>query len=403
MKTGTLTRQPQVETFLNDGDYRQSITDSKTTGLFLERLRKGVGRWRYRTDDAEGRNRICLTVGRAPLLSLSQARELSAQLARQIAMGNHPNQTKKNLRAIPTITEFVQESYLPHVERYKKSWKCDKGVLKNHVAPYWGKRHLDQIKTQDVINLLSAHSRTHAPASCNRLLILMRFMFNLALSWKIIAANPTAGVPLMQEENKADRFLTQSEAEILYEAMKRSQNQMLQFIVPLLILTGVRKREALDARWEDIDTGRRQWRINVTKAGKPRFVPLSDAALKLLNMIPRFDCPWLLPNPKTLRPYQNIYYSWHTARSSVGLQLVKLHTLRHSFASFLVNSGRTLYEVQHLLGHSQIKTTARYSHLAQDTLLDATNAAGRATGLLLGAPLTQKPIAIGVIEGGHSV
>jgi integrase len=402
MKTGTLIRQPQVETFLNEGDSRQSITDSKMTGLCLDRLSKGVGRWRYRTQAVDGRKRICLTVGKAPLLSLSQARELTTKLAREIAMGNHPNQTKKNLRSIPTITNFATESFLPYVERYKKSWKCDKGLLKNHVLPQWGKRHLDQITTQDVINLLSAHSRTHAPGSCNRLLILIRFMFNLSVRWKIITANPSTGVPLMREENKADRFLTQQEAEILYEAMKRSQNPMLQFIVPLLILTGVRKREALDAKWEDIDIERRQWRINVTKAGKPRFVPLSDGALKLLDMIPRFDCPWLLPNPKTFRPYQNIYYAWHSARSSVGLQSIKLHTLRHSFASFLVNSGRTLYEVQHLLGHTQIKTTARYSHLAQDTLLDATNAAGRATGLLIETSSVQKPIAIGYIGEGRS-
>ena len=81
-----------------------------------------------------------------------------------------------------------------------------------------------------------------------------------------------------------------------------------------------------------------------------------------------------------MKPYVSIFNAWDTARCAAGLKDVKMHSLRHAFASFLVNSGRTLYEVQHLLGHTQIKTTQRYSHLSQNTLMDATNAAARAVG-----------------------
>jgi integrase len=272
--------------------------------------------------------------------------------------------------------------YLPFVEGYKRSWKCDEGLLRKHIEPVWGKKYLDQISKADIISLFAKHRTTHAPGSCNRLLILLRYMFSLAKKWDIpaIKSNPTEGIPLMKEDNQRERFLTSEEAHTLYEELKRSDNKMLQYIVPMLILTGARKREVLDARWEDFDFERRSWRIHTTKLGRPRHVPLSDGVISLLNSIPRFDCEWVLPNPKTLKPYVQIFSSWDTARNAVGLSDVRMHDLRHSYASFLVNSGRTLYEVQRLLGHTQIKTTQRYAHLSSDTLLDATNAANRAVG-----------------------
>ena len=164
------------------------------------------------------------------------------------------------------------------------------------------------------------------------------------------------------------------------DLLKQSDNQMLQYIVPMLILTGARKREVLDARWEDFDFERLHWRIHTTKLGKPRFVPMSDGVVSLLGSIQRLDCQWVFANPKTLKPYVSIFCSWNTARTKAGLADVRIHDLRHSYASFLVNAGRSLYEVQRLLGHTQIKTTQRYAHLSHDTLLDATNSVNTALG-----------------------
>jgi integrase len=156
---------------------------------------------------------------------------------------------------------------------------------------------------------------------------------------------------------------------------------MLQYIVPMLILTGARKREVLDAKWQDFDCSRRIWRIPMSKSGKARHVPLSDGALALLATMPRKpDCEWAFANPETEKPYVSIFCAWNTARKSVGLSDVRMHDLRHSFASLLINSGRTLYEVQHILGHTQVKTTQRYAHLSQDTLLAAANSATTALG-----------------------
>ena len=161
---------------------------------------------------------------------------------------------------------------------------------------------------------------------------------------------------------------------------------MLKFIVPMLILTGARKREVLDAQWADFDLDRRIWRIPTTKAGKARHVPLSDGVLHLLSTVPRREeCSWVFANPDKLRLYKSIYSAWHRARIRAGLGDVRMHDLRHSFASLLINWGRKLYEVQHIRGHTRVKTTQRYAHLSQVTLRAASNAAIQAVGPVMGA------------------
>lgn len=398
MKLGILKNQSQAIKFLSmDGGKRQSISDAQVRGLQLERLRLGVGKWRIRAASADGRERLCMTLGDAPSLSLADARAAAQKITRSIAMGDNPKQQRQEGKLVPTIGEFIHERYIPFVAGYKKSWECDRSLFKNHVEPVWGKKYIDQITKADMISLFAEHRKDHAPGSCNRLLILLRYMFNLAIKWETpgITKNPTAGFPLMKEDNKHERFLSTEEAERLYAHLKKSESPMLQYIVPMLILTGARKREVLDARWEDFDFERRSWRIHTTKLGRPRHVPLSDGAVSLLQSVPRFnDCIWTFPNPDTLKPYVSIHYSWDTVRKAAGLSDVRLHDLRHSFASFLVNAGRTLYEVQHLLGHTQIKTTQRYSHLSQDTLLDASNAVTRAVGHLF-TPVASSSPAIG--------
>jgi len=358
------------------------MSDAKVKGLQLERLRTGVGKWRFRSEDEDGRGRSCITLGDAPLLSLAEARLLAEKAKKQISMGEHPAAKKALNRQVPMIYDFIHSSYLPFVEGYKRSWKCDAGLLRKHIEPIWGKRYLDQITKGDVIALMAKHRTTHAPGSCNRLLILLRYVFSCSLKWETpgIKANPTAGIPLMKEDNVKERYLSTEEAQRLYEVLTRSDNVMLQYIIPMLILTGARKREVLDARWEDFDYERRLWRIHTTKLGKPRFVPMSEGVINLLGSVPRHDCDWAFPNPKTLKPYVSIFYSWDSARSEAGLEDLRIHDLRHSFASFLVNAGRSLYEVQRLLGHTQIKTTQRYAHLSHDTLLDATNSVNTALG-----------------------
>ena len=103
--------------------------------------------------------------------------------------------------------------------------------------------------------------------------------------------------------------------------------------------------------------------------------------MTILSSLPKNgNTDYAFANPKTSKPFVSVFVAWNTARKNAGLADVRMHYLRHSFASLLINSGRTLYEVQHILGHTQVKTTQRYAHLSQDTLLAAANSATTALG-----------------------
>ncbi|MBU3587821.1 tyrosine-type recombinase/integrase [Polynucleobacter sp. 31A-FELB] len=401
MKIGNLRNQNQVAKFLNAaGVTRQTICDAQCKGLQLERLGLGRGRWRYRYKKPGRRNRQCLTLGDAPIMTLAQARELANKYRVQAALGHDPAEQIKESAKTPTFAQFIEQQYLPHVKSYKKSWDSDLSYLKNQILPVLGKKYLDEVTKKDIIDFHHGlRNKGYKPGTCNRSLVLLRYAFNLAIRWEVpgIQKNPTKDVPLFDDqEGKRDRFLTQEETQRLFEAVTKSDNPLLQYIIPMLILTGARKREVLDARWEDFDIDKRQWRIPVTKAGRPRYVPLSNGVLTLLANIPHKETvPWVFANPKTDKPYVSIYGSWNSARTSVGLRDVCIHSLRHSMASNLVNSGRSLYEVQRILGHTQIKTTQRYAHLSQDTLLDAVNAASEMAGSMVYAVEPVKPDQLG--------
>jgi integrase len=382
------------------GRGKVEYTDSGCRGLILE-VRQSGGRTYYlRYTDHRGRQRQ-YRIGDANCVSLRDARQKANSLRGQILLGHDPREEKAVARSVPTFGAFVDQQYMPYVKSYKRSWETDWSIFKNHLIPRFAKRHMDEITRQDIIKMLADRkAEGAAPGSVNRLLIMMRYAFNLAVRWDIpgVKVNPTKGVPLLEENNKRERYLSTEEAQRLYDAVCASQNPMLRYIVPMLILTGARKREVLDARWEDFNIERRVWRIPMTKTGKARHVPLSDGAIGILTEIARVPgCAWAFANPDTGKPYVSIFSAWNTARRNAGLSDVRIHDLRHSFASLLINQGRTLYEVQHLLGHTQVKTTQRYAHLSQDTLLAAANAASVALGNFFAPPTSTATSAVGAV------
>ena len=362
--------------------------DTKVTGLLLKVLNTGRKSFylRYRNT----RNKQVETkIADASVISLSDARTLAQKYLAQIAMGEDPFAKKADLKKVPTVYDFITNSYLPYVKTYKRSWETDVSLIKNHIMPNFGKQYMDEVSKRDIIQFISRHTLTHKPGSVNRVIIMLRYIFNLSIRWETagITKNPTAGIPLLEENNKKERYLTGDEANKLIVALQSSQNKMLQYIVPMLILTGARKNEVLTAKWEDFNFEQKIWRIPTSKSGKARHVPISDGVLYLLSGVPRQEgCDYVFANPKTLLPYVSVFSSWNTARTSVGLSDVRMHDLRHSFASFLVNSGRSIYEVQRILGHTQIKTTQRYAHLSQDSLLAAANEISKAIPILMAMP-----------------
>jgi integrase len=122
------------------------------------------------------------------------------------------------------------------------------------------------------------------------------------------------------------------------------------------------------------------WTLPVTKNGKKRIIPITPQIYEIYKQIPKQSNTYLFPSPITKKPYISIYCSWNTARKKAGLPDVRMHDLRHSYASALVNAGRSLYEVQTLLGHSSSKMTQRYAHLSNEALMSAASCAGRLMG-----------------------
>ena len=376
------------------GKQKIDFYDSYCKGLLLEIRITGGKTFSLLYTDIRGKRRQ-IKLADEKDITLAQARKFADKMRNGLAMGEDPFEKKNELKKVPTLSTFITESYLPFVKTYKRSWDTDVSLIKNHIMPNFGKQYLDEISKKDIIQFISRHALTHKPGSVNRVIILLRYIFNLSIRWETpgIIKNPTADIPLLEENNKKERFLTADEAKALVEKLKESDNKMLQYIIPMLILTGARKNEVLKAKWEDFNFDQRVWRIPISKSGKARYVPISEGVQYLLEAVPRYtDCDYVFPNPKTKLPYISIFCSWNTARKLVNLGEVRIHDLRHSFASFLVNNGRSLYEVQRILGHTQIKTTQRYAHLSQESLLSAANEIGKAVPILMPSRLAEIPL-----------
>jgi integrase len=176
----------------------------------------------------------------------------------------------------------------------------------------------------------------------------------------------------MAPEVHRQRFLTADETKRLVTAIDEDENRVAAQAIKLLLLTGGRRNEITHAKWEHVDWQRRTLVAPVSKSGKPRTIALNAAAIALLQSVPRVQGgEHIFPSPFSGHPFASLFYPWDRIRRRAGLADVRLHDLRHSFASFLVNQGVSLYVVQGLLGHAQVRMTQRYAHLAPQTLLDA--------------------------------
>ncbi|GAB6060668.1 tyrosine-type recombinase/integrase [Desulfonatronum parangueonense] len=364
------------EVLCDESKVKLRFYDGKCKGLMLEVRPTGTKTYFLRYQNKRGKTRQ-IKLGRVEDLNITQVRALAHRYLGKIAMGEDPLEEQRIIREVPTLMKFTQEQYLPYVKSYKKSWGTDETLLRVHIFPKLGGMHLDQISREDISGLHQERiAAGAAPASADRLVILLRYIFNLAIKWKVagVQENPTKDVVLFNVNNNRERFLSSEELQKLVESVKQSENPLLEPIILMLVLTGARKRELLDAKWEDFDLDRKAWRIPITKSGKPRTVPLSDTALEVLAELPKINgCEYAFANPRTKEPFVSIFSAWNAARKRAGLEDVRIHDLRHSFASFLINAGRGIYEVANLLGHTQLKTTQRYAHLADQTLRDAVN------------------------------
>jgi integrase len=363
-------------------DRKETFFDEAITGFIVEAQPSGNAIYGLRYKNEYGRQRQ-YKIANVADISFAEAKKEAIRVKARVSVGRDPSEQRQANRRIPTVNE-LSDRYLDYARTYKRLHDIDERYLRLHLLPRFGKLHLDQLDQTEIMEWLQSKvTEGYAQATVNRWQVILSHMMRMAKQWGLPGAdrNPLEGVKQKDANNHVERFLSPTETLRLKQAVDASSNPMLKHIVALLLLTGCRKRELLDAKWEEVNLDKKVWRIPTSKAGKPRHVPLSEDAIAVLEAIPRFEeCPFIVPNPDTLKPFLSIYHSWDTARRAAGLPDVRMHDLRHSAASNLVNSGQSLYVVAKVLGHSQTRTTERYAHLDAGVLLNAVNAASQLTG-----------------------
>jgi integrase len=359
--------------------------DPMTRGFMLEVRSSGGKTFYQRYTDERGRERQ-FKIGPADVLTLRQAKRKAKQIKAQAILGGDPQNERQERRSIPTLRAFVEGRYLPFVRTYKRSWQTDEIVLRVHVLPCLGHLFLDEITTERIIEIVAAmRSDDYAPGSVGRVIVILRYLFNLGRKWNVLRGpeNPASGIPVPADVQR-NRFLDKDEIKRLVEALAKDENQVAAKAILLLLLTGARRNEITHARWEHVDLNTSTLLVPLSKSGKPRYIFLNADAMDVLRSIPRLpDNPYVFPSPITGRPSASLYFPWTRIRTKAGLDDVRLHDLRHSFASALVNDGKGLYAVQQLLGHANGKATQRYAHLSRETLADAAEAMGKLIGPIL--------------------
>lgn len=359
---------------------RIEYCDADLPGLYIDvrASNPGQGTFLLRYKDRNGKT-CHHKIGRTVDLSLADARKQARSLRAEIALGADPRGDEKARLAALTMAEFFADHYLPYVKPRKRSWKRDEELYRLRINAEFGKKRLNEITRQQVMSFhTSLRVGGLAPASANHHVKLLRHAFNLAVEWEMLDKNPVTRIPLIPEDNKIERYLNDSELERLVGVLQTHPNRAVCRICLWLLSTGARCGEALNATKDQIDRQNCNWRIPATnsKSKRIRSVPLNDSAIAVFDQLKSDgESKYLFLNPKTGEPFTTIMKSWERIRAKAGLPHLRLHDLRHQFASFLVNSGRTLYEVQQILGHSDPSVTMRYAHLSTKSLQEASNSA----------------------------
>lgn len=341
-------------------------------------------------------------IGDWPTWSVALAREEAKKLKRDVDAGRDPLTERDDRWAAPTVKDLVERYLEEHTTKLVPNARRDqKNMLATYVLPLWGDRKVTDIRTRDVdallIQVAKGRARKHkkqtkqkrlkplapprpTPIQANRVGGILRKMFNLAVRWELRTDNPAAAF-IRNPENPRERFLDLKEIAILSDVLNQHPNRRGVHIIRLLMLTGARRGEVLNARWEQFDLDGGVWTkpAATTKQKRLHRVPISSAVVDLLKSIrPSVpaDCPWVFPGDVEGKPIQEIKRFWDDVRGQAGLEDVRIHDLRHTFASVLVSGGASLPLIGQMLGHTQVQTTQRYAHLFDDPMRKAAEMIG---------------------------
>jgi integrase len=323
-----------------------------------------------------------LTIGGCSLFRVEEARKRARKLLVEVKDGADPASDRKDTRKAPTVGELADRYMAVHAATKKKprSAKSDESNLRLHVLPALARQRAADVTREDVSRL--HHAMRETPGAANRVLALLSKMFNLAEKWGIRAdgSNPCRHVD-RYAERKMERFLSGDELARLGAALadaERTATEAPEVIaaIRLLICTGARLSEILELRWEHVDFERACLRLPDSKTGR-KVIHLNAPALEVLSGLGQREAsPWVIPGAVAGNPLVNLRKPWHRIRAKAGLDGVRLHDLRHSFASVGVAGGLSLPMIGALLGHTQPVTTQRYAHLAADPLKQANDLIG---------------------------
>jgi len=359
-------------------------------GFFVEvtAVSPGVGSYRLRYKEknpATGKPQTRYkTIGRTYEIEFQVAKKKAKELKLLLALGQDINTGKKDdCKESMTFSAFFEQYTQPHILERKKSYRSDIGKYNTRVKKEFGSMKLSEIEGHHIQSFITRLLRQEglAPATCDRYLAMLSSSLHLAKDYRFVNSNVAREVKPLNICNKVENYLSDDEMVRLMHVLKTDKNRVVSAMIRLLWATGVRLNVAQMARWEQIDLENRVWRIPATnsKSGRVHSLPLNGQAIEALREN-KTDQGYVFRSPRGdgTRPYNNIHKSWYRIRNEAGLPHLRLHDLRHSFASLLVNSGRSLYEVQKLLHHSTPIMTQRYAHLSTKTLQEASNAAGDA-------------------------
>ncbi|HEX3861075.1 MAG TPA: site-specific integrase [Stellaceae bacterium] len=328
------------------------------------------------------------TIGAYPAWTVLVARKEAARLRREIDSGHDPLGAREADREAPTVADLCDRYLAEHAIK-KRTAADDESMIRRIVRPELGARKVASINFADVDRLHRKVTKASGGYAANRLLALLSKMFALAIRWEMRTDNPAKGVERNTEERRY-RYLTGEELRRLTEALATHPNQIAANAVRLMLLTGARRGEVLSATWDqfDLDVGiwvkpsshtktKREHRVPISAPARQLLVEMRAEAEKRAKAKKRDEVsPFVFPARVGDGPMVEIKTAWAWLCTAAELKDVRVHDLRHTYASVLASAGLSLPVIGALLGHTQPGTTARYVHLFDDPLRAATERVG---------------------------